>query len=357
LSLFYLQINIQFFSVNRSRNRISKDLFDSIPVNLDYSSSTNPALRTLVLHRLHQVLHIQAQNWCIEAPTRPTVEAIHQFQPQISLLRHIPIKFVKNQTQVSYVSAIALSLEKPWQKPAPKIAQSLVKSLTQLPKEGDFAPQSHPHESIWNCFLFESNSAGLIIFKLSDQGLAKWLQFLMDLTQESGNAPPWRSKSGGNSQNFLRDLTDSSHSIRNCTDLKSLPRNSTDLFQAQHAHARCCSLLRLGMEAKLLQTLSALPWIDSNGLIRCRHASERQLIEQICQIWDRIIFSEPDETIKLIRGLSQSFERFYRDCTIFGEVKMNDPALAQVRLGLVAGVRSLLQLLLESLDIAVPTEF
>jgi DALR anticodon binding domain len=328
-------------------------------VNLDYSSSTNPALRTLVLHRLHQVLHIQAQNWCIEAPTCPTVEAIHQFQPQIPLLRHIPIKFVKNQTQISYVSAIALFLEKPWQKPAPKIAQSLVESLTQPPKEEGFAPQIHLNESIWNCFLFESNSVGWITFKLSDQGLAEWLQFLIDLTQESGNSTPWMSKSGWNSQNFLRDLTDSSHSIRNCTDLKSLPRNSTDLFHAQHAHARCCSLLRLGMEAKLIHTLSALPWIDSNGLIRCHRSSERQLIEQICQIWDQILIisSEPDKTIKLIRGLSQSFDRFYRDCTIFGEVKMNDPALAQVRLGLVAGVRSLLQLLLESLDMTAPTEF
>jgi hypothetical protein len=175
-------------------------------VNLDYSSSINPALRTLVLHRLHQVLHIQAQNWCIEAPARPTVEAIHQFQPQIPLLRDIPIKFVKNQTQISYVSAIALFLEKPWQKPAPKIAQSLVESLTQTTKEGGFAPQIHPNESIWNCFSFESNSAGWITFKLSDQGLAEWLQFLIELADESGNSPQWMRKRERNSQTFLRDL-------------------------------------------------------------------------------------------------------------------------------------------------------
>jgi arginyl-tRNA synthetase len=336
-------------------------------VNLDYSSSTYPALRKLVTHRLHQVLHIQAQNWCIESSLRPTVEAIHQLQPDLPLLRDIPIKFVKNQTHISYVSAIALLLEKSWQKPALKIAQSLVETLVQTTQEQNFTSPYHGGEPVWKHFLFEANSSGWLTLKLSDLGLAEWLQSLIYLAQKFEDSPKWMTFWTGNSQNLLRDSTDSPYFIRNPTDQKFLPRNSTDLFLAQHAHGRCCSLIRLGKQTEIIDEatfgVEPLSWLLSDRSIRGWHRSEWELIEQICQSCDRttaqrfpLISSEPDKTVKLMRGLSQAFERFYRDCSIFGEVRMNDPALAQVRLGLVAVVRSLLQVLLDDLGEVAPTE-
>jgi arginyl-tRNA synthetase len=104
-----------------------------------------------------------------------------------------------------------------------------------------------------------------------------------------------------------------------------------------------------------------LPWLGDNAALRCQHSSEHHLIKQICQHLDEISlvshFSEPKKTLKQLCKLSQAFRYFYASCLIFNEVKVKNPALAQVRLGLVDLVRSLLQLLLEDgLGIAAPPE-
>ena len=370
MPLLYLQTNIQFFWVDHSKNSDFQDLLGHISVSLNSFFSNYPGLRLLVKHRLHEAINIQAQNQHLGFPTRHIAESIHPVQPQIIHIREIPVKSDINRTQLAYVSAIALLLEKSWSQPAAEIAQKLTESLVQTSKLSDFEAQFPPLQSVWKSFLFDANSTGWITLKLSDQGLAKWLEILIYFFQGFKNSSHQMNDWDENSQIYLRDSTASLHPIRKITHNRDFFRNSTDVLLAQHAHARCCSLLRLGMQAGLIQLaafprgrsiVEPLPWLGENASLRFQHSSEHQLIRQICQNLDEISlvndFSEPERTLKQVSRLSQAFRRFYADCLIFNEVKVNNPALAQVRLGLVDLVRSLLHLLLEDgLGIPAPPE-
>jgi DALR anticodon binding domain len=316
-----------------------------------------------MMRRLHQVLHIQAQNWRIESSDSLTTTAIDPDSPQIPPLRDIPIRLVTNQTEIFYVSAIALQLSKPWQKPASQIAQSLVETLVQTVEEKDLHLPDPSIKSVWKQVFCEANASGWLILRLTDQGVAEWLQSLLYLFNKFTYSPERVNLGRENLSIVLSNPTDGFCPIRESTELKYLSRNSTDLFQAQYIHARCCSLLNLGIETRILEPSwqfepAVLPWLDAKGTLRCRHPGEWRLIEQICQSWDQIslINGQPAQTVKLIQELSQAFHDFYGNCLIFGEVRMNEKALAQVRLGLVAVVRSLLHTLLNQLDIVAPTE-
>ncbi len=339
-------------------------------MSLNPFSSNYPGLQLLVKRRLHEAVNIQAQNQHFGLPTWHVSEAIHSIQPQIIHTREIPVKLDINRTPLTYVSAIALLLEKSWSRPATEIAQKLTESLIQTTGLSDFEAQFSPLQSVWKSFLLDSNSTGWITFKLSDQGWAKWLEilicFFQSLKNPSDQMDDWDKKP----QFYLCDSTGSPSPISKNTHDRNLFRNSTDILLAQHAHARCCSLLRLGMQAGLVQLaafprgrsiVDPLPWLGENASLRYHHSSEQQLIRQICQNLDEISlvsnFSEPERTLKQVGRLSQAFRRFYADCLIFNEVKVNNPALAQVRLGLVDLVRSLLHLLLEDgLGIQAPSE-
>lgn len=333
-------------------------------------SSNSPGLQLCVQQWLHLAVNIQAQNRHLEGSAYPIVDAIQPVQPQIILTREIPVKLDINSTQLSYVSAIALLLEKSWQQPAIEIAQSLTETLVQTTEINNFKDQFLSLQSVCKSFLFDANSTGWITFKLSDQGLAKWLETLIYFFQSLENSSWKMNDRDENHQFYLRDSTGLPFPNRRITDARYLPRNSTDIFLAQHAHARCCSLLRLGMREGLIELaafprgqsiVEPVPWLGKNLSLRCQHFSEHQLIRQICHNLDEIFSvnncSEPKKTLKQVRGLDHAFRRFYTNCLIFNEAKVNDPALAQVRLGLVDLVRSLLQILLEDgLGVAAPPE-
>jgi arginyl-tRNA synthetase len=319
-------------------------------------------------HRLHEVLNIQAQNWQIKSFSSPTIEAIHRVNTEIPLISEIPVKLDANRTPLSYVSAIALLLEKPWSKPAPEIAESLVEKLIQTNNASSDENSSSPLQTTWQSCLFEANSSGWITLEIPHKGLGRWLEFLIYFFQNLGNSSDRMNDLEENTGFYLRDLTDPPDLIRNSTHPVYSPRNSTDLFFAQHAHARCCSLLRLGRQENLIQLgdfstgesiIIPLSWLDETQALRCCHPSEQQLILQICQGLDEMaegVFSNPGKTLKRSHKLSQAFCRFYQDCQIFGEGKVNQP-LAQVRLGLVDVTRSLLYLLLEKgLGVTAPQE-
>ncbi|NJR38246.1 MAG: hypothetical protein HC781_04565 [Leptolyngbyaceae cyanobacterium CSU_1_4] len=280
------------------------------------------------------------------------------------------MKLTTNRTQISYVSAIALLLEKPWSQPAPEIAQKLIQTLVQTCELNDSEARFSPLQSVWKSFSFDVNSTGWMTLNLSDQGVAKWLETLIYFFQNLTSLSPEINNWDKNPQIHLRDSTASSSTLSRITHGKNDFRNSTDILLAQHAHARCCSLLRLGMQQGLVQLanfprgeglVNPLPWLGETAFLRCTHPSERQLIQQICLSLDEISlisnFSERPRTLKQMSKLSQAFRCFYADCLIFNEVKMENLELAQVRLGLVDLVRLLLHLLLEdSLGILAPSE-
>ena len=339
-------------------------------MNSTISSSDYPGLRLFVKHWLHETISIEAQNHHPNLSVNPIVKPIYSVQPQISLIREIPVNLDTNRTQLSYVSAIALLLEKSWNRPALEIAQRLIEMLSQTPNVNGSKAQFSSLQFICKSFFVDVNSAGWMTFKLSDQGVAKWLEtlicFFQKLKKTSHQVNNWDENSPVN----LRDSTALLPLLSRITHDKNLSRNSTDILLAQHAHARCCSLLRLGMQEGLIQLAvfpmgqsiaEPLPWLEGNTSLRCQHPSEQQLIRQICQNLDEISlvsnFSEPGKTLKQVGKLTQAFRRFYADCLIFDQLKVSNRALAQVRLGLIDLVRSLLQLLLEDgLGIAAPPE-
>lgn len=339
-------------------------------MSLNISSSNYPGLRLLVKHWLHEAVNIQAQNQYLDLPEYPILSSIYRVQPQVLSISEIPVKLDINHTEIIYVSAIAPFLEKPWGQSASKIAQRLIESLLWTTTSNKVEARFSFCHSCRRNFSLEANSSGWITFKISEQGLSQWLEtlfsFFQNLTNSSDETRDWHE----NSQIHLRDSTALCPSLSRITHIKDIPRNSTEIWLAQHAHARCCSLLRLGRQDGLIHLeafprgqsiIDPLPWLGENVSLRCQHSSEQQLIKQICQNLDEIsclsYFSDPGRTLKQIDKLSQAFRCFYADCLIFNEVKVNNLALAQVRLGLVDLVRSLLQLLLEDgLGIPAPSE-
>jgi hypothetical protein len=168
---------------------------------------------------------------------------------------------------------------------------------------------------------------GLLLFDLTDSGIAAWLQYL-------------------------------------CEELplsvveKDLPfLVSEHLFKIQYSHARCCSLLRMA-DAVFPVPIS---WQETDEKLRFNHPAERGLISQIFSTWDLLYLptATPQKINwqKVATALSEAFQIFYSQCRLLGEVKIQRPELAKARLGLISIAKYLLQFLLEEkLKIKAPTE-
>jgi hypothetical protein len=271
----------------------------------------------------------------------------------------IPVHQMSDDTGVLYRSAIALKLAPLWQLPAFDIANQLTDSLAIISQDG--------HDLICLDFSIEVVFPGWIHFRLSDRGLATWLQHLI---QDRG-----AGEAGGVGEVVI---SPSSTSPPLSPSSPSAPCAPSALFKVQYAHARCCSLLRLAHQQGLIELLdpefktpswqiiepNPIPWLnDDQGMesgqrrLRLGHPAERHLIAQIVDGLDRISNPEPVSGIKPANALSSAFEKFYSNCRIWGEVKTETPKLAQARLGLVGVTQKLLRSLLQDqLGVTAPVE-
>jgi arginyl-tRNA synthetase len=271
-----------------------------------------------------------------------------------------------------YRSAIALKLASLWQLNSLDIANQLVASLPTSSQ--DTASQSGLD------FGVEVVPPGWINFRLSDPGLATWLQHMIQIPASKGEGELGRggaeeedmgTRGRGDAGNRSGILFVSSSSL-------SFPKDAPNLFPLQYAHARCCSILRLAHWQSLIKlqdldfkTLSwqlvepkPIPWLEDDqgthigqGVLRLVHPTERRLIAQLLDLQAAISDSEHLSLIKLGNSLSKAFEQFYSSCRIFGEVKTQNPTLAQARLGLVAITQAMLRSLLEDqLGVSAPVE-
>ena len=246
-------------------------------------------------------------------------------------LNEIPLNRSQDCLGVVYISAIGLKLAKVWQRTPQAIAAQLAETLQPL-CNGDFTIAVAP--------------SGIIQFELTDTALAFWLQ---RLAQTVLSVPESRILS---------------------------PVVSVDrLFPIQYSHARCCSLLRMAHRDRLIAignpdvatapqiwSLTApnpIPWLD-NEKLQLVHPAEYNLISQLLVVLDTLypIFEadkpeKPVNYLKLANSLSEAFQTFYRQCRIWGEVKIENPKLAQSRLGLILATQSLLRFMLEDLLNAV----
>ncbi len=251
--------------------------------------------------------------------------------------QEILVNRIKHPTQVIYGSAIALKWASRLHQSPFELAEVILTNLRSLDLGDDSGLGVLSRD-----FTFELLPSGILQFMLTDGGMANWLEEII--------RNPWINTP-------IQDLA-----------------VSPERFIIQYTHARCCSLLRLAHRDHLISLvesdfISSLPlkrdqisppisWLTVNGKLQFIERCEYQLLTQFVNIVD-VLFSSsssPDWP-KLAEQLSQNFQEFYRQCRIWGEVKQNNPELAQARLGLVLITQFLLQILLaEKLGIMAPLE-
>jgi hypothetical protein len=238
------------------------------------------------------------------------------------------ISFYYLSSSWGYRSAIALQLAKGDISTALSIASQIVANLNA----------SNPVDRSYLELMMRVSEAGWIDFQLDDRALGTWLQHL----------PP-----------FLE-----------AKEQINLPESVGKLLTCQYAHARCCSLLRSGDREGLIklkdsqmrlsiwqwQAPEPIPWLNGDRFRLVSHC-DRDLLRQILMVSDVLVNVPRKNWYEITNCLSEAVLAFDRHCRIWGEVKRDDLALSQARLGLIAIAQCLLrQLLEEKMTLWAPKE-
>ncbi|NEP79471.1 MAG: hypothetical protein F6K39_15625 [Okeania sp. SIO3B3] len=272
--------------------------------------------------------------------------------------KEIPMNQTINNGAILYKSAIALKLASVCQQPAIYIATELVKYCREIVKTDS--------KKDTEFFEFEVISSGIIYFYLTDLSIANWLHYLTSFPlnfeqQELRVGVDFNEVRSRGKWPFAPT------EVRSCFYYFDKSLESTNLFPIQYSHARCCSLLRMGIRDRLInltptgadtrgqfllfQISQPISWQQPNGQLQFLDHAEYQLIAQIASTLDRIYCvsssKKPINWQKVADAISVAFQNFYSHCRIWGEVKVKKPKLAQARLGLVLVTQSVLRFLLE----------
>lgn len=181
-------------------------------------------------------------------------------------------------------------------------------------------------------FIVEIGESGSLDFHLSDSSFALWLEQL-----------PQR----------LCQLKQSKRG--------EFKENLDDMFFLQYAHARCCSLLRLGHREGLIQLFdptcsqagwqwqapASLTWLDGEDNFLFTEPSEKYLTLQFLAVADALDSEQATNWRLLAEDLREAVLAFERCCRIFGKIRQKQAKLCQYRLRLLALSQLLLQVLLE----------
>lgn len=324
----------------------------------------------------------------------------------------IPVHRLSDGRGVIYRSAIALKLASLWQLPPLDIAHQLTEGMAtsvQYTANAETGHWEQPEITTQNFntpspiptqvgldFSVEVFSPGWIQFRLSDRGLATWLQQLIEIPPFLSHEEPGCGGAGargsegagerGRGGKSLLSLTPTRYEHSYSPDAKIPDQNQRtqpvnqahSLFKVQYAHARCCSLLRLAHRQSLINLSdldsitpnwqwvepNPIPWLYGDSKMECEsirlrleHPAERGLIDHVLEGTEQLTLLTPIRAIELAKALSHGFEKFYSACRIWGEVKTETPQLAIARLGLVAITQKLLRTLLEDLlNVTAPIE-
>ncbi|MBW4655177.1 MAG: hypothetical protein KME20_19370 [Kaiparowitsia implicata GSE-PSE-MK54-09C] len=280
-------------------------------------------------------------------------------------------RLVRTQTHVIYEWAIAyhLSLLLPHsaETVARAIALTLQPSHSAIPSDdasqGKDAAASL-ERTLWSSCQITQQRSALIQIAVGDCGLAAWLQHCLQ-------TPPLH----------LAVTT-------------ATPPSPAQILPLQLTHARVCALLRLGHRANLIhlggrshqypigviQQPHPLPWRSPAGVFWGQHPAERHLLHTVLALQDRLrccipqspkpengtaipqiaipqIAISQDDALRWAMLLSHAVEQLDRDCRLMGEAERHTPALAQMRLGLLAIAQPwLMRLLEDGLQATAPTE-
>lgn len=150
------------------------------------------------------------------------------FQPATFSSQAVSFDHAKDLTQVIYSSPIALRLSRSWNLPAIDLANQIAGWLDTKA----FAETEPPVLKKSGGYLItQVTPPGWIVVKPSDPGIALWLQTLADQPSQT------ESEQSANDSN--------AHSKSD----HGLCQNANSLFEIQYAHARCCTLLNMGIQA------------------------------------------------------------------------------------------------------------
>ncbi len=233
--------------------------------------------------------------------------------------------------KILYISGVAMRISKSQNSPVMEVAGAIAGYLAQ---NSD------------SLFRVKVTPPGEIHIELIDSTLATWLQSLIVAT-----------KTGHLVNNFVDDQLPTS-------------LNSLKIFTIQYAHARCYSLLRLGHQEGIIKLdrtdiksficTNPISWLNDDQKLRLNHPAETFLIHQLVKAVDDLVCADSSSSInweKVGENLSQAFEKFWCNCRIWGEVKINSPELAQARLGLLIATQLVLRSVLEDkLGVFAPLE-
>ncbi|WP_181357621.1 DALR anticodon-binding domain-containing protein [Stenomitos frigidus] len=247
----------------------------------------------------------------------------------------IPLKRTGKAMPLIYTSAIAHRLANQMTNqndPAATIAAQLVDILLEALPDDLGALRG---------VTVQATVAGLIHFEVGDRAITVWLDQILTNSLPSQRWPP----------------------VPMAERERQAMLESAAIFEAQYAHARCCSLLRLAhREAFInLETLEALPcdwrlnsftplsWLTTSAQLSLNHPADRYLLVQLVDAFDRLSDPSPQRTLaSLVRSaqaVSQAFQVFHRThplCDHTGQ----EPALVTAQLGLLMATQRILYWLL-----------
>jgi hypothetical protein len=244
---------------------------------------------------------------------------------------------------------------------AETVGHALMEQLNHLPQPSWIAPQYWMHPQGW------------LYAEFSPESLAQWLQ-------------------AGLTLNPYLEVQNPVQPVLN-TPIALSKGISADpgLFELQYAHARCCSLLRLGHQAQLIQLADTdsfnltlpnpVPWLALLSDSPLQTQSERQLLLALLNfpqslgsgaIYGRIQDTEPadqpgyqtlvqwplsDRTLQRHPMWSQIFQQFYSDCRVLDVIHPKTLELAQAQLASLTILKNRLEFwLITLLRVDAPTE-
>lgn len=310
-------------------------------MNLQVPPILYPALASLIVNRLQKSLEIQE----VSGLQRQKIMALDGVALNLSPsspsgFQDLPLNRIKVTNRLEYVSALAFKLQPLQSQPALLLAQQLVAVLSS---SSALDQPSAAMERIWQHFVISASPPGWIHLQLTDPGLAAWLQGLGSCCLQNVTRPDSISPS-------------------------ELDRNCPEVFAAIHTYARCCSLLQLAAQENLIQIAQTdlagvvldqpIPWLDADRKLRCQQP-EWNLILQISDTMDYLAQPQgtaAQQSLKVLHRLSQAFQTFHAACRIWGDVKLHELPIAQVRLGLTLITQRVLHILLtQKLNLDAPS--
>ncbi len=319
-------------------NNVSKKTFLHKFFKLAFNNEkTSLSLKELLQQMLLSTLDLSQQSWNFTFDPRFAARTIgskivllHSSIESISFDRQIQqVLSTPQSAPIVYRSSIALLLASYTQKTPQIVAEELIDYLVSTIDNSD---------SQLNLNLcVEIGKSGLIDFYFDHESMAIWLEKSLVLLDIKTNVDLTKS--------FLGE------------SLKSTPSN-LNLFPAQYIHARCCTLLRLGIREKLLffaDEAQAISWLDHQNNLWLREEAELILLRQLCLITDSFR-AESSNWQKLALNFSAIIAIFLAECRVIGDTQQRNPQKAIARLRLIALSQYWLQrILVEKLKVVAPT--